>query len=173
MERPPMKCFRCGSEDHMVAKFPKPPKYNEKRWRQVCFNKKINRACDNGENNSDHKIYAYMARMSSNDERKSETYGDSSQFTNWVLDLGATCHMTPEVSYFVPGSLEDTDKYIEVADGHHVTVKKKDQLRIQMCDDNGKSFITTLHNILLAQDLCDGLFSIIKLMNSGHTCFFS
>ena len=33
--------------------------------------------------------------------------------------------MTPEVSYFIPGSLEDTDKYIEVADGHHATVKKK------------------------------------------------
>ena len=32
--------------------------------------------------------------------------------------------MTPEVSDFIPGSLEDTDKYIEVADGHHVTAKK-------------------------------------------------
>ena len=48
--------------------------------------------------------------MSSNDERKSEKYGDSSQLTNWILDLGATCHMTPEVSYFIPVSLEDTDK---------------------------------------------------------------
>ena len=50
--------------------------------------------------------------MSSNDERSSEKYGDSSQLTNCILDLGATCHMTPEVSDFIPGSLEDTDKYI-------------------------------------------------------------
>ena len=41
-----------------------------------------------------------------------------------------------------------------------------------MCDDNGKPFITTLHNVLLAPDLCDRLFSIITLMNSGHTCIF-
>ena len=41
-----------------------------------------------------------------------------------------------------------------------------------MCDDNGKPFITTLHNVLLAPDLCDRLFSIITLMNSGHTCLF-
>ena len=41
-----------------------------------------------------------------------------------------------------------------------------------MCDDNGESFITTLHNILLAPDLCNGLFSIITLMNVGHTCLF-
>ena len=77
-----------------------------------------------------------MARMSSDDKRKIVKYGDSLQLTNWILDSGATCHMTPEVSDFIPGSLEDTDKYIEVADGNHVTAKKKGQVRIQMCDDN-------------------------------------
>ena len=41
-----------------------------------------------------------------------------------------------------------------------------------MCNDNGKTFITTLYNVLLAPDLCDRLFSIITLMNSGHTCLF-
>ena len=68
---------------------------------------------------------------------KSVKYGDSSQLTNWILDSGATCHMTPEVSDFISGSLEDTDKYIEVADVHHVTAKQKGQVRIQMCNDNG------------------------------------
>ena len=53
-----------------------------------------------------------MAVMSSDDERKSVKCGDSSQLTNWVLDSGATCHMTPEVSDFIPGTLEYTDKYI-------------------------------------------------------------
>ena len=57
MERPPWKCFRCGSEDHIIAKYPKPPKDNEKRRKQVRFNEKGNRACDNGQNNNDHKIY--------------------------------------------------------------------------------------------------------------------
>ena len=32
--------------------------------------------------------------------------------------------MTPEDTDFIPGLLEDTDKLIEVADGHHVTAKK-------------------------------------------------
>ena len=44
--------------------------------------KKGNCACHNGENNDDHKIYASMEWMSSNDKRKSEKYGDSSQLTN-------------------------------------------------------------------------------------------
>ena len=110
--------------------------------------------------------------MSRDDEHKSVKYGDSSQLTNWILDSGATCHMTSEVSDFIPGTLEDTDKYIEVADRHHVTAKQKGQVRIQMCDDNGKTFIRTLYNVLLAPDLCDRLFSIVTLMNAGHTCFF-
>ena len=80
--------------------------------------------------------------------------------------------MTPEVSYFIPGALEDTDKYIEVADGHHVTAKQKGQVQIKMCDDNGKPFIATLHNVLLAPYLCDRLFSVIKLMNAEHNCLF-
>ena len=91
----PRKCFGCGSKYHMIKKCPKPPKYNEKRRRQVRFNEKGNRACDNG------KI------LSSDDERKSVKYGDSSQLTNWILDLGEMCHITPEVSDFIPVSLED------------------------------------------------------------------
>ena len=66
----------------MISKCPKPPKDNEKRRRKVHFNEKGNRACDNGENNDDHNIYAFMARMSSDDERKSVKFGDSSKLTN-------------------------------------------------------------------------------------------
>ena len=49
--------------------------------------------------------------------------------------------MAPQVSDFIPGLLEDMDKYIEVADVHHVTAKKKGQVQIKMCNDNGYPFI--------------------------------
>ena len=39
-----------------------------------------------------------------------------------------------------------------------------------MCGDNGDTFIATLHNVILAPDLCDMLFSIITLINFEHTC---
>ena len=67
---------------------------------------------------------------------------------------------------FIPGLLEDTDKHVEVAEGNHVTAKQKGQIQIKMCDNNRYTFITTLHNILLAAYLCFELFSMIKLMNS-------
>ena len=80
--------------------------------------------------------------------------------------------MTPEVADFIPGSLEDTDKFIEVANVHHVTEKQKGSVRIKMCDNNRKIFVATLYNILLAPDLFGRLFSIVTLMNAGHTCLF-
>ena len=99
-----------------------------------------------------------MARMSNNDECPSGNFGDSSQLTNWILDYVATCHMTPEISDFTPGSLEVTDKHIEVADVHHITAKKKGQVRIKICDNHGDTLITTLNNILLHQIYVTGYF---------------
>ena len=81
-------------------------------------------------------------------------------------------HMTPQVSDFIPCSLEDADKYIEFAGGHNVIAKQKGQVQIKICNDNRNIFIATLHNVLLAPDLCNGLFSIITSMNLGHTCLF-
>ena len=77
----------------------------------MCLNEKGNYACDNGNNNSDQNIYASRERMSGNDECTSGNFGDSFQLTNWILDYGSTCHITPEISEFFPESLEDMDKY--------------------------------------------------------------
>ena len=66
-----------------------------------------------------------MVRMSKEDVSKNKDYGDISLLINWILDSGATCHMTPEATDSIPRSLEDTDKFIKVADRHHVTAKQK------------------------------------------------
>ena len=55
----------------MIAKYPKPPKDNEKRRKQVRLNEKGNHTCDNGKDDDDHEIYATMAQISSDDESKS------------------------------------------------------------------------------------------------------
>ena len=65
--------------------------------------------------------------MSDDDKCPSRNFGDSSQFTNWILDYGPTFHMTPEVLGFIPRLL-DTDKNIEVRDGHQVIATKKGQV---------------------------------------------
>ena len=91
--------------------------------------------------------------MSDNKKSSNIYFGDISQLTNWILDSGLTCHMTPHLSDFIPGSLADKDEHIEVVDGKNVTEKQKGQVKINICDNNGYIFIAELHNILLAPGL--------------------
>ena len=81
--------------------------------------------------------------MYSNDNSSSRYFGDSLQLTDWILDSGTTCHMTPQVSGFIPGALVDTDKYIKFYYVYHVTMNKKVQVQIKMCDYNINPFFAT------------------------------
>ena len=107
-DRKSRQYFRCRHEYHLISKCPKPPKDIEKKLNQVRFSKRGKRVpqkeCKNGDNDNDQNIHASMAQMSGNDESPSRDFGDNSQFTNWILDSGATCHMTPQVSDFIPAS---------------------------------------------------------------------
>ena len=69
-----------------------------------------------------------MACLSGINKSSSRYLCNISHLTNWILDSGATCHMTPQISDFIPGPSEDTDKYIEVADVHYVTEKQKEKV---------------------------------------------
>ena len=113
-----------------------------------------------------------MASMSGNDECPSKHFGDNLHLTKLILDSGAIFHMTTQVSDFIPGSLEYTDKYIEVMGVHHITAMQKRQFQIIICDDNGDTFTASYHDVLSTEDLWAGLFSSIMLINLGHICLF-
>ena len=74
-------------------------------------------------------MYASMTHIYSNIKISRRGFGDISQLNNWILDSGATCHMTPEISDFILGSLVEADKYIEGADGSYFTEKKKEKFK--------------------------------------------
>ena len=114
-----------------------------------------------------------MAYMYDNDEIYIRDYGGSLQSTNWILDSVAMCHMSPQFSDLFPGLLEDTDKYIEVADGNYIREKKKGQVQIRMLYYNGYPFIATFHNVLFAPDICNRLFFDYYINEFGKSFFIS
>ena len=57
------------------------------------------------------KIYMHLWNIFSNDESSNIYCGDSLELTKWILNSGLTCHMIPKVLGFIPGPLEDMDKY--------------------------------------------------------------
>ena len=75
-DHPARKFFRYRSEDHLIAKCPKPPKDGEKKRKKVSFNEKGNSAKYNSDDDDDLKVYASMARMSNDDVSKNKDYGD-------------------------------------------------------------------------------------------------
>ena len=58
-DRAPRKYSICVSEDHLIAKGPKPPKDNEKGRNQVRFSERVNlvlqKECNNGDNYNDQR----------------------------------------------------------------------------------------------------------------------
>ena len=51
--------------------------------------------------------------------------------------------------------LVEMDNYIEVADGHFITEKKKGEVQIKICDNDDKPFISMLFNVLFDPKLCN------------------
>ena len=98
-------CFRCRLEDHFTANSPKPNTSDKNvHWNTenpktcACRSTKIVKTLENSTDQTDsQKIYIYMTRMYSNVEIPRRYFGDSLQFTNCILDSGATFHMTPEI----------------------------------------------------------------------------
>ena len=80
--------------------------------------------------------------------------------------------MTTDISDFVPRSLVEMDICIEVADGNFVTVKQTGEAQINTRNYNVKPFIGVVYNVLFIPDLCDRVFFIITLMNSGRDFLF-
>ena len=91
----PNTCFRCGSEDHFISNCLKLDTLNKKvPWNmenfEICSYRsiKIDKTSENTTYESEsHKIYAYMARMSTNVESLRRDYGDRSQMTNWMTQV--------------------------------------------------------------------------------------
>ena len=65
------------------------------------------------------------------------------QLINCVFDSGETCQIIQLIQDFIPGSLVETDKYIEVEDGHFVAANQTGEVETKMCDNNGKLFVAT------------------------------
>ena len=105
----PNTYFKCGLDDHFVANCQKPDTLENKvNWNmenpknRAYRYMEMDKMSDNSIDQSEcQKIYTSMAPMSSNAESTRRYFGDSSQLSNWIIDSGATCHMTPDISDFI------------------------------------------------------------------------
>ena len=87
------------------------------------------------------KVYAFMKRMYSNEQIPRRDFRDNLQLINWTS--GVTCHTTPEILYFILGSLGEQ---INILNFQMDISSQQNNRRSpnKMRDNNGNPFIATL-----------------------------
>ena len=91
---------------------------------------------------------------------------------NRLLDYGATAHMTPHVTDFLPDSLIDTNKIVEIADGSEASCTLHGSVLLNMLDDRGEQIQGEMEGVLYIKGLTQRLFSVPTFKNQGHHVLF-
>ena len=82
---------------------------------------------------------------------------------NWVMDSGATCHMTPHESDFLPETVRSANKVVEVADGHTVPATLCGTVLVITSTDLGQKINLRIEDVLLVPNLERRLFSLMYI----------
>lgn len=96
----------------------------------------------------------------------------SSGGISWIIDSGATCHITNDRSFF-----EDLDEGVReeiyVANGYKVTSSGKGAGRVNLLDDAGALRSTTMTDVLFVPSMKCNLLSVKKLVKKGFEFRFN
>ena len=91
---------------------------------------------------------------------------------DWILDSGASSHMTPHYSDCF--NITHTKASIKLADGTHTNCTHQGEATIQFTDDLGIKQLLHLQKVLIVPDLDKRLFSVTQFSNvHGNKITFS
>ena len=68
--------------------------------------------------------------------------------SNWLIDSGASAHMTHFITDLIPETIYEIDKIVEVADGTETHSKRAGTTIINMLDDNGRKVKGTMDRVM-------------------------
>lgn len=142
----PYTCFKCGKKGHMA---------------KHCRNKnyKANEACELSDNESIQCGYAVSTRII---HEHSQSFTDS---IRWILDSGASSHMTYLKSQFI--EIDETFKgNVRLADDNDLEIKGIGTVQLKVKIDN-QIKIVNLPKTLFIPELRSNLFSIAKATDNG------
>jgi len=100
-----------------------------------------------------------------------EELGDPRDLHNYLLDSGATQHMTPRLAD-LEDVVEGRKLGVEVVDGHIIKCPATGKIRISMIDDDRNPIEAKLHDVMYIPGLNRRLFSITRFARHGHYAVF-
>jgi len=91
--------------------------------------------------------------------------------TNWLIDSGASRHMTPDESQFINYKPLENVEMVGLGDGHSVEAKGVGDV-VLMVLLNGKTRKVLLHEVLHVPQLASNLFSVTAATKKGYVIQF-
>lgn len=168
------KCFNCGSEDHFIAKCPKPRKNSRGRFRgrgKGGFTR--GRSKTNSSNVAQNETmpieneisFVAIANLSTKVEEKVDNLEE------FILDSGATQHLMREnLRKYMSNIMKISPINIKIANESTMIAKEKGCLRVKAKTVNGE--VTINIEALIVKGLYRNLLSVIKINKAGIKVIF-
>ena len=90
----------------------------------------------------------------------------------WIIDSGATCHISNNRSLFVEYESLDESQSVTLGDGHTLEAVGKGVVALKLELEGGKTITGRLHDVLYVPELAYNLLSISKVTKLGKRVDF-
>jgi hypothetical protein len=141
-------CYECDEEGHIKRDCPKLKK-NQEDLRYKLNRIRENKAANEGA------------------EYVGSFYSSASELSSWVIDSGATSHVTAERELF--SEIRSVDATVVVANGEKVKARGAGKVEIKV---NFGDKILVLHDVLWVPEIDMNLLSVQKFAQQGHEVLF-
>ena len=96
----------------------------------------------------------------------------TSRCDSWIVDSGATCHMSNDSKLFADICELQQPLEVSLGDGHSLEARGRGDIHLTMKLSTGKSKNCTLHNVLYVPELSYNLFSVTRAAEAGMSTVF-
>ena len=90
----------------------------------------------------------------------------------WVVDSGATTHMTWDKGVFVTYAAMEDMPIVRLGDGRHVKAEGRGSVQLRVKDDKDAEHVIRLFSVLFMPDLSCNLFSVRDITDKGNRMLF-
>ena len=154
-----IKCFECNKVGHVRKNCYIYLKKNKSKVNTVVYDSDNNsdRPSPTGNTEITLAVQACVSRVN---------------YQSWIVDSGATQHMTNDKQWFTTSVELNSPRNVEVGDGRTVKATAIGNISLQLCLPDGSTKYCNLKNVLFVPNLAHNLLSVSQTSKVGNVVQF-